>query len=323
MRPLFPARRLLGQAATNARTVVSKLTDSGPCDGFVVAVLLVAIWHQLAASLGGSLATDCSIGWALAIGAVLGLAWRGRRGWLLLGLAGWSAILGGVLGAISWGVARVPIDQLAAADGLPIALPAATLVLSIPVAWSVRLGLLGQGDRLRGFLVGASVGAVLSAHLLIGGIGVDALLLFAAVICGTLFLVELKRGLPGEEVEDHSAARSRVLDGKSVVGLSAVGVVLASLDRMLVQLVPGSEWYLLMMAAGLCLGAAPPISRSRHRSRGDAAAGSGDVSVADRRAVETESHRWSSGGVDGRLVDPGLGGGDATGNPVGLSGEWP
>ena len=268
MRPLFPARRLLGRAATDARTVVSRLADSGPCDGFVVAVLLVAIWHQLAASLGGSLATDCSIGWAVAIGAVLGLAWRGRRGWLLLGLAGWSAILGGVLGAISWGVARVPIDQLAAADGLPIALPAATLVLSIPVAWSVRLGLLGQGDRLRGFLVGASVGAILSAHLLIGGIGVDALLLLAAVICGTLFLVELKRGLPGDEVEDHSPARSRGLGGKSVVGLSALGAVLASLDRMLVQLVPSSEWYLLMMAAGLCLGAASARPR---RSPGPAA----------------------------------------------------
>ena len=261
MRPLFPAKRLLGRVRTGGLAVVSRLADSGPCDGFVVALFLVAIWHQLAASLGGSLATDFSIGWALAIGAVLGLAWRGRRIWLLLGLAGWSAILGGVLGAISWGLAQVPFDQLAAADGLPVALLAATLALSIPVAWSVRLGLLAGRDRLRGFLVGAAVGAVLSAHLLIGWIGVDALLLLAAVIGGTLFLAELKRGVPGDRDEDNSSAGSRQLNWRSVVGLAALGAMLALLDRMLVQLVPASECYLLMIVAGLCLGAA--ISRPR------------------------------------------------------------
>ena len=261
MRPLFPAKRLLGRACTGGLAALSRLAGWGPCDGFVVALFLVAIWHQLAASLGGSLATEFSIGWALAIGAVLGLAWRGRRGWLLLGLAGWSAILGLVLGVISWVVAQVPFDQLAAADGLPLALPAATLALSIPVAWSVRLGLLAEGQRLRGFLLGAAVGAVLAAHLLIGWIGVDAMLLLAAAIGGTLFLAELKRGVPGEGLHDSSSAGSRRLNWQSVVGLSVLGAVLASLDRMLVQLLPASEWYLLMSAAGLCLGAA--ISRPR------------------------------------------------------------
>ena len=72
MRPLFPAKRLLGRACSNCLAAGRNLFDSGPIDGFVVALFLVAIWHQLGAFLGGSLATDFSVGWAIAIGATLG-----------------------------------------------------------------------------------------------------------------------------------------------------------------------------------------------------------------------------------------------------------
>ena len=79
MRPLFPAKRLLDRALIGGQAAGSKLLDSSLCDGAVVALFLVSMWHQVAATLGGSLATDFSIGWALVIGTILGLAWRGRR----------------------------------------------------------------------------------------------------------------------------------------------------------------------------------------------------------------------------------------------------
>ena len=265
MRPLFPAKRLLGRAYSNCLAAGRNLFDSGPIDGFVVALFLVAIWHQLGAFLGGSLATDFSVGWAIAIGATLGFTWGGRRGWLLLGLSAWAAILGGLLSTIGWGLKHVSAEQLAFADGLSVALPAATLVLAIPVALSVRLCLLDGGRRARGFLIGAAAGAAVSAHLLIGRIGVDALLLVVAVIGGVQFLGELKRGgRAGAGTRTGLASHERRFDGKSAVVLVVLGGVLASLDRMLGQLVPASECYLLMMVSGLCLGAAVSQPGRKH-----------------------------------------------------------
>jgi len=264
MRPLFPAKRLLDRALIGGQAAGSKLLDSSLCDGAVVALFLVSMWHQVAATLGGSLATDFSIGWALVIGTILGLAWRGRRGWLLLGLAVWSATLGALLSAIGWGLAQVPSGKIAVADGLPVTLPAATLALAIPVAWSVRLGLLSGRNRLPEFLIGASVGVMLAGHLLFGWIGVDSTVLLAAVISGILFLAELKRGGLTKRIVDGPSRPSPSLDWHSLAGLSILGVVLASLDRMLGQLVPASEWYLLMIAAGLCLGAAAARIRRFH-----------------------------------------------------------
>ena len=51
MRPLFPAKRLFGRAWIGGQAAGSRLFDSGLCDGFVVALFLVSMWHQLAASL--------------------------------------------------------------------------------------------------------------------------------------------------------------------------------------------------------------------------------------------------------------------------------
>ena len=265
MRPLFPAKRLFGRAYSNCLTAGRKLFDSGPIDGFVVALFLVAICHQLGAFLGGSLATDFAVGSAVAIGATLGFTWSGRRGWLFLGLSAWAAILGGLLSTIGWGLKHVAAEQLAFADGLSVALLAATLVLAIPVAWSVRLCLLDGGRRSRGFLVGAAAGVAVSAHLLIGRIGVDAILLVVAVIGGAQFLGELKRGgRAGTGTKIGLASHDRRFDGKSVVVLVVLGGVLSSLDRMLGQLVPASECYLLMMVSGLCLGAAVSQPKRKH-----------------------------------------------------------
>ena len=265
MRPLFPAKRLLGRAHSICLAAGRNLLDSGPIDGFVVALFLVAIWHQVGTFLGSSLATDCSIACAVAIGATLGVTRETRRGWLLLGLSAWSAILGMLLSTIGWGLKHVAAEQLAFADGLLVAVPAATLVLAIPVAWSVRLCLLDCGRRSRGFLFGAAAGAAVSAHLLIGQIGIDAILLVVAVMGGTQFLGELKReGWAGTGTKSRPASCPGRPDGKSVAVLLVLGGVLASLDRMLGQLVPASECYLLMMAAGLCLGGAVSRPVRRH-----------------------------------------------------------
>ena len=253
---------------------LSKLPLSGISDGLVVALFLASMWHQVAALLGGSLATDFAVGWGLAIGACLGLAWRGRRGVLLLGLAMWSAVLGGLLSGVAHGLSLVSFDQLVTVDGLPVSMLVATVALSFPVALSVRLGCLAanrDGGELEGFLVGAAVGAMTVAHLLFGGIGVDATVLVAAMLAGLLFLVELAKGGRADFANARSSAWSGRLDRSGLVSLAAVGVVMASLDRMLAQLVPAAEWYLLLFAAALCVGGAIGHRRRRSWSVGSAA----------------------------------------------------
>ncbi len=269
MRLLFPAKHRLFQACQSGLASLGGRLDIGLLDGMVVSLFLVAMWHQLSATLGGSLATEFSVGWALSIGVVLGLGWRSRRGWLLLGLVGWSAGFGVVLSLIGWVLTWFSGDQLAAANGLPATLPLATLALSIPVACSVRLGLMSGRQRSRGFLVGAAAGALLAVHLLIGWMGVDAALLVATVLGGILFLLELYRGELTRAVVETRRESSWRIDWPSAVWLSSLGVVLAAMDRMLVQLVPASEWYVLTIVVGLCLGAA--VFRPR-RSQAIAAA---------------------------------------------------
>ncbi len=256
MRLLFPAKHRLFQAYQSGLVSLRGRLDIGLLDGLVVSLFLVAMWHQLSATFGGSLATEFSVGWALSIGVVLGLEWRGRRGWLLLGLAGWSAGFGILLSLIGWVLTGFSGDQLAAASGLPATLPLATLALSIPVACSVRLGLMSGRQRSRGFLIGAAAGVLLAVHLLIAWMGVDATLLVAAVLGGILFLSELHRGELTRAVVETRRESSWRIDWPSAVWLSSLGVVLAAMDRMLVQLVPASEWYVLTIVAGLCLGAA-------------------------------------------------------------------
>ena len=239
MRPLSPVSRPEGRVWSTCRVGGSKLLESRILDGFVVALFVVSMWHQVAASLGGSLATDVAVGWGLAIGAGLGLAGRGRRGWLLLGLAVWSAVLGGLLSGIVLGLSLIPIDQLVTVDGLPVAMLVTTSALSLPLAWSVRLGWLAacrSSRQLRSFLFGTAIGAVMAAHLLFGWIGVDSTVLLAAVISGILFLAELKRDGLTKRIVDGPSKPSPSLDWQSLAGLSILGVVLASLDRMLGRL---------------------------------------------------------------------------------------
>ncbi|HCD01597.1 MAG TPA: hypothetical protein DER64_13840 [Planctomycetaceae bacterium] len=274
MRPLSPVSRPVGRAWSAFLVGLSKLPGSGIPDGLVVALFLASMWHQVAALLGGSLATDFAVGWGLSIGACLGLSWRGRRGWLLLGLAMWSAALGGLLSGIAQGLSLVSFEQLVTVDGLPVSMLVATLALSLPMALSVRLGCLaanrGSG-QLRGFLIGAAIGAVTVAHLLFGGIGVDATVLVAAMLAGLMFLVELARGGQADPGNVSPPAWTGRLDRSGLVGLAVIGVVMASLDRMLVQLVPASEWYLLVFAAALCVGGAIGHRRRSNWSVGSAA----------------------------------------------------
>lgn len=274
MRPLSPVSRPEGRVWSTCRVGGSKLLESRILDGFVVALFVVSMWHQVAASLGGSLATDVAVGWGLAIGAGLGLAGRGRRGWLLLGLAVWSAVLGGLLSGIVLGLSLIPIDQLVTVDGLPVAMLVTTSALSLPLAWSVRLGWLAacrSSRQLRSFLFGTAIGAVMAAHLLFGWIGVDATVLLAAVVAGLLFLAELVKGSRSDLGGDNPPAWSGRLDRSGLVRLAVVGAVMATLDRMLVQLVPAAEWYLLLVAAALCLGGAMGRGRRGLRPFGLAA----------------------------------------------------
>ena len=273
MGPLSPVSRPSGRSWLAFPAGLSKLPVFGICDGLVVALFLASMWHQVAALLGGSLATDFAVGWGLAIGACLGLAWRGRRGVLLLGLAIWSALLGGMLSGGAHGLSRISFEQLVTVDGLPVSMLVATLTLSLPMAMSVRLGCLAarrDGGELGGFLVGAAIGAVTVAHLLFGGIGVDATILVAAILAGLLFLVELAGGRRADFDNGRSSAWSGRLDRSGLISLAAVGVVMASLDRMLAQLVPAAEWYLLLFAAALCVGGASGRRRSSNWSVGSA-----------------------------------------------------
>ena len=273
MGPLSPVSRPSGRSWLAFPAGLSKLPVFGICDGLVVALFLASMWHQVAALLGGSLATDFAVGWGLAIGACLGLAWRGRRGVLLLGLAIWSALLGGMLSGVAHGLSRISFEQLVTVDGLPVSMLVATLTLSLPMAMSVRLGCLAarrDGGELGGFLVGAAIGAVTVAHLLFGGIGVDATILVAAILAGLLFLVELAGGRRADFDNGRSSAWSGRLDRSGLISLAAVGVVMASLDRMLAQLVPAAEWYLLLFAAALCVGGAIGRRRSSNWSVGSA-----------------------------------------------------
>ena len=215
MRPLSPVPRPEGRVWSTCRVGGSKLLESRILDGFVVALFVVSMWHQVAASLGGSLATDVAVGWGLAIGAGLGLAGRGRRGWLLLGLAVWSAVLGGLLSEIVLGLSLIPIDQLVTVDGLPVAMLVTTSALSLPLAWSVRLGWLAacrSSRQLRSFLLGTAIGAVMAAHLLFGWIGVDATVLLAAVVAGLLFLFTFFRfSVEVSSLKDHNIVLAQKL----------------------------------------------------------------------------------------------------------------
>ncbi len=228
-------------------------------DGILVALFLVSWWHQVSASFGDSLAVDLAVYWALAMGAVLGVTGRGRPHWLHLGLAAWSAGLGVLLLAVTHGLQWLSLEQIAVADGIPVALVAVTLVLAIPTGWAVRLARVRcgeEGNRPRAFLAGLGTGILLAAHIMFGWIGVSGTLVLASVLSVLLFGWQLARPTRGADtpVADRNALRR--LSPVGAMATVVAGSILAVQVRMLSQLIPTAEWFLLTVVASLCWGIA-------------------------------------------------------------------
>ena len=224
-------------------------------DGILVALFLVCWWHQVAASLGKSLAVDLAFFWALALGGVLGLSSRSRSYWLHLGLMAWSlalvVLLPGVVGGLEW----LSLERIATADGIPAALLVVTILLAIPTGWAVRLAVIGAAaDRLRAFLAGLGLGILAAAHISLGWIGVSGTLALASVLSGVVCVWQWMRRSreKGTPVLDWSLARR--LAPLGALATVVAGFVFVSQVRMLAQLIPAAEWFLLTAVAGLCWG---------------------------------------------------------------------
>ena len=226
-------------------------------DGILVALFLVCWWHQVAASLGKSLAVDCAVFWALAMGGVLGLSNRSRSYWLHLGLVAWSLVLAVLLPGVVGGLEWLSLERIATADGIPAALLVVTILLAIPTGWAVRLAVIGSGDavnRLRAFLGGLGLGILLAAHISLGWIGVSGTLALASVLSGVVFVW---RWIRRSREKDTPVSDWNVLRRLSPMGALATvvaGFVFASQVRMLAQLIPTAEWFLLTAVVGLCWG---------------------------------------------------------------------
>lgn len=243
---------------------VGWLRSSGPAvrDGLLSAVFLASWWHQVTALLGESLLADVAVLWALASGSLLGRSTAKHVGWLHLGLAGWSGLMGVLLPGVVWGIGWMGLERLEIADGFPALLLAMTVLLAIPAGWVVSLAL-GNGAaneapriRLGGFLLGAGAGFLLAAHGLFGWLGVAGTMFSASLCSCAVFLWMLVSTARVAEPKAPDTVPTPAVSVAVAITVLLTGLVLSAEVRLLQQLMPRTEWFSLTVVAALCWGAA-------------------------------------------------------------------